>query len=315
MESSSSEAMLKSSTETIYRGSLFRYWDALGSASSKYVLFDIKELSDLNVYRGILAELVGTFMFQLIHVGINLSGSAGLAYGISTSLAYWFLLLTFGPISGGHFNPLISISTIVTGYTSVFRGFSYLLVQFFGGFLAIITLNNIYAGSELALELGNCGYWQTNNSSPGNYVVFDMLFDVVFLFFVYALAINARASSVFGPGFGSFLFAFSYGTLTYFSKGFGTLKDNSTDDASSNDLYTGYSWSENVVFCLMSNAVNRFNDVHTSNFNDGGGLAVGGLVLGILIHSLLHYALLMRGSSLDNQEEELTRNKMMLKLV
>ena len=317
MENSSSEAILNSNTEKIYRGSLFRYWDALGSKSSKYTFFDMGELSDLNIYRSILSEFVGTFMFQLLHLGIILSGASSLLYGISTSLAYWFLLLTIGPISGGHFNPLISLSTIVTGYTSVFRGCSYVLVQMFGGFMATVALNNIFAGSELARESGTCGYWETDNSSPGTYVVFEMFFDVLFLFFDYALAINARASSVFGPGFGSFLFAFSYGTLTFISKGFNTLKDINTDDTSTSNpqQYTGYTWSENVVFCVMSNTLYNWNDVEITNFAMGGGLSFGGLVLGITIHSLLHYALLMRGSSFDNQEEELTRNKMMLKLV
>ena len=79
----------------IYRGSLFRFWNAHGVPQQKYKFFDVKELTDLNLYRGVFAEVVGTYLFYFIHVGINASlrGVADVTWytSIGNALCYWFL--------------------------------------------------------------------------------------------------------------------------------------------------------------------------------------------------------------------------------
>ena len=310
---SDSEPIMPVSNFPTYRGSLFRYWHAAGQKSSKYQLFSFSELTDPNLYRCVLAEFVGTFLFQILHIGLEIE-SQGLSYGIGTALVYWFLLLAFGPTSGGHLNPLISISTMATGYTSPFRGILYVLFQLFGGFLAIKALDGVYEGTALATSSGKCGYWMTDSSSGGAAVMFDGFFDLIYLFFVYALAIDARASSVFGPGFGSFLLAFSYGTLTYVAKGFNALQ-NSNASANPSQVYTGYTWGENYVFCVMSDALYTSNDVVPDEWAQGGGVAFGGILVSVFIHTLLYYALLPLTNFREHQDEEIARNKMLLKIV
>lgn len=48
----------------------------------------------------------------------------------------YFLVYALAPASGGHVNPLITFTTMVTGLTSFSRGVLYLIAQTVGGGLA-----------------------------------------------------------------------------------------------------------------------------------------------------------------------------------
>ncbi len=95
------------------------------------------------------AEFLGTAI--LATVAINISRSQiGIGYfvAIGVGIALGMLVLAFGSISGGHFNPAITIGLWTVRQVKTVTAISYLAVQMLGG-LAAWQLANYFIGSEL----------------------------------------------------------------------------------------------------------------------------------------------------------------------
>src|ERR1700745_4383776 len=89
----------------------------------------------------LLAELLGTFW--LVLGGVGAAGVAGAfpQYGIGLlgiSLAFGLTVITgayaFGPISGGHFNPAVSLGLVAAGRMPAGKLPGYVVSQVAGGF-------------------------------------------------------------------------------------------------------------------------------------------------------------------------------------
>uniref|UniRef100_A0A3Q3VYV0 Aquaporin-4 n=1 Tax=Mola mola TaxID=94237 RepID=A0A3Q3VYV0_MOLML len=83
-----------------------------------------------------LAELLGTAVFVCVGC-VSGVRSVGVADGIQSALAHGLalgvLILIFGPISGGHFNPAVSVSAYLCGGLELRLLPAYILAQLFGG--------------------------------------------------------------------------------------------------------------------------------------------------------------------------------------
>src|SRR5689334_5660902 len=100
--------------------------------------------------RPALAELVGTFVFFFIgagaiitdsytHGGVGLIGIA-LAHGLALSV----MVSAFGSISGGHFNPAVTIGAWVAKKADQGTVITYIIAQLIGGSLAGFLLRGIF---------------------------------------------------------------------------------------------------------------------------------------------------------------------------
>ena len=113
------------------------------------------------------AEFVGTFFLLLAVVGSgimaeNLSADVGLqllANSFATAGALACLILTFGRVSGAHFNPVVTLWARLEEGFSNRVACSYVIAQVVGGILGVIAANVIFD-----LDAVN---WSTNErSSP-----------------------------------------------------------------------------------------------------------------------------------------------------
>ena len=92
------------------------------------------------------AELLGTFIvcfavYVLCTFG-SIVFSLNLAYiAIGTGLAYMAAALFLGRISGGQFNPAVTVAAMLTGRTKVLDGILYIIFQVLGGALAGLLIN------------------------------------------------------------------------------------------------------------------------------------------------------------------------------
>ena len=86
-----------------------------------------------------LAELLGTFMFMM--VGYTSFAAISLAAPATTGLvvvpfAFGFGLLAaifaFGHISGGHFNPAVTVGIVLDGRLPAVEGVGYVIAQIIG---------------------------------------------------------------------------------------------------------------------------------------------------------------------------------------
>lgn len=98
----------------------------------------------------LLAEVVGTFGFFFIGfsgiaAAVNLPGSialAGVAAGFGLGLG--LMIAAFGQISGGHFNPAVTLGLAVGRKFPMATVIPYWVAQLIGGFIAAIVATILY---------------------------------------------------------------------------------------------------------------------------------------------------------------------------
>ena len=128
----------------------------LGSAFAAYIVYAISSNIviqpnlDESVYAILLAELLFTYLLILVilniacHPKVDGNSFYGLAYGLTVMVGIYAV----GPLSGGVFNPAVSIGPsiidlITGGGTSQYFVWYYLTAPIIGSVLAVITFNYI----------------------------------------------------------------------------------------------------------------------------------------------------------------------------
>src|ERR1700733_2551509 len=103
--------------------------------------------------RRIVAEFVGTGFLVAAVVGSGIMAErlangnvalALLANTIATGAALVALILTFGPISGAHFNPAVSLADAMEGGLPWSHGSAYITVQILGGLAGTVTAHLMF---------------------------------------------------------------------------------------------------------------------------------------------------------------------------
>jgi aquaporin Z len=155
-----------------------------------------------------VAELLGTFWLvfggcgsavlaaRFPEVGIGLVGVA-LAFGLTVvTMAY-----AVGYITGGHFNPAITIGAFVAGRTKGKDVLPYIVAQLIGAVLAAWLLAIIAAGNgtdAVAAGLASNGY---GDHSPGHYTLATAFITEVLMTFFFLLVILGSTSEGAPLGF------------------------------------------------------------------------------------------------------------------
>lgn len=107
----------------------------------------------MNRSRPIVAEFVGTALLLLAVVGSGImaerlcggnTGLALLANAIATGGALIALILAFGPISGAHFNPAVTVVDAWQGGLSRMLVFPYIVAQIFGALAGTALANGMF---------------------------------------------------------------------------------------------------------------------------------------------------------------------------
>ena len=89
----------------------------------------------------LVAEALGTALLLMAVVGSGIMGErlaggnmaiALLANAIATGAALYALITTFGPISGAHFNPLVTMVEVIEGHLRSHEAALYVLCQIIG---------------------------------------------------------------------------------------------------------------------------------------------------------------------------------------
>lgn len=92
------------------------------------------------------AEILGTAFLLMAVVGSGIMGerlAAGnvamalMANAVATGAALAALIMTFGPVSGAHFNPVVTLAFALQGGLSWHEATSYIVAQITGGFAGV----------------------------------------------------------------------------------------------------------------------------------------------------------------------------------
>jgi len=146
--------------------------------------------------RKLLAEFLGTFWLVLGGCGSAVLAAAipGVGIGLmGVSLAFGLTVLTgayaFGPVSGGHFNPAVTVGLWAGGRFPGRDIVSYVIAQVFGAIVGAAVLFAIASGKpgfDTAAGFAANGY---GDHSPGGYAIGSALVTEVVLTFMFVLVI------------------------------------------------------------------------------------------------------------------------------
>jgi glycerol uptake facilitator-like aquaporin len=114
-------------------------------------------------FKAVFAEFLGTALLVAAVVGSGIMGSnlsgdllvALIANTIATVFALGILILTLGPVSGGHFNPVVSMALAIDQRFKAVSVVPYLFAQFAGAVSGAV-LANVMFGSE-AIQVSSKG--------------------------------------------------------------------------------------------------------------------------------------------------------------
>ena len=107
----------------------------------------------MNLKRKAAAEFLGTAFLLMVVVGSGIMGErlaegngaiALLANAIATGAGLAFLILSFGEISGAHFNPVVTLTEVFRGNLSLQESFLYIFFQITGAFVGVGIANLMF---------------------------------------------------------------------------------------------------------------------------------------------------------------------------
>lgn len=155
------------------------------------------------------AEFLGTFWLTLGGCGSAVLSAAfpGLGIGLlGVSLAFGLTVVTgayaFGPISGGHFNPAVSIGLVVGRRFSAADLPGYIIAQVLGAIAAAGVLYLIVSGKGGFTGVGGFASNGYGANSPGNFSMVSVLLCEIAMTAIFLLVILGstaeRANGAFG---------------------------------------------------------------------------------------------------------------------
>ncbi|HTS90726.1 MAG TPA: aquaporin Z [Stellaceae bacterium] len=159
----------------------------------------------------VVAEFFGTFWLVFGGCGSAVLAAAfpGLGIGfLGVALAFGLTVVTMayavGHISGGHFNPAVTVGLFAGGRIPASSVLPYIVAQVVGGIVASTVLYLIAsgkAGFTLSAGFAANGY---ADHSPGGYPLLSALISEVVLTFMFLFVIMGTTSPKAPPGFAPF---------------------------------------------------------------------------------------------------------------
>jgi MIP family channel proteins len=156
------------------------------------------------------AEFIGTFMFVFIGAGAatlaaaNGAGTVGIA--VATGLGLGILISALGHISGGHFNPAVTLGAWVTGKINSVRAPLFVVAQLAGaaagaGLLRLALSEKIWKPTELGATLINPAARQVGFTTP-KALLLEAIMTFALVLVVFGTAIDPRGTFKAIAGFG-----------------------------------------------------------------------------------------------------------------
>jgi MIP family channel proteins len=139
--------------------------------------------------RKLVSEFVGTFALIFFGAGSALLGADVVGQALANGLAIGLMVTAVGHISGGHFNPAVTLGMIVTKRIEIAEAVRYWVSQLAGATAAALVLLAIYphTGSLGTPSVGS-GF------SAGNALVAEIVTTFFLVFVIYGVAVDKRGA-------------------------------------------------------------------------------------------------------------------------
>ena len=153
-------------------------------------------MNDVVLWRRLAAEFIGSAFLAALVIGSGIAaqelspGNAGLQLlenAAATAAGLYAIILMFGAVSGGHFNPVVSFVDAAFGGLRWSNAAAYLPAQVGGCVLGAIVANVMF--SRAALEVST-----KNRASPAHFLS-EVIATLGLLLVIFALARSGRSRS------------------------------------------------------------------------------------------------------------------------
>ncbi|XP_028845720.1 aquaporin-8a.1 [Denticeps clupeoides] len=148
-----------------------------------------------------LAELVGSALFIFVGCAAVISdpGTTGslqpaLAHGLALSAA----VAAFGEISGGHFNPAVSVCAYLLGGMELALLAPYVLAQMIGGMIGAGLAKGVFP-EQLFNQTGGAAFKLSDTATLGSVTVAEIIMTLSLTMVISLGAINGRTRSHLAP--------------------------------------------------------------------------------------------------------------------
>ena len=146
--------------------------------------------------RKALAEFVGTSTLAAVVVGSgimaqNLTTDVGvqlLINAAATGAALWLLITLFAPISGAHFNPVVTGISLYRKELSLKSAFQFLFAQILGAIAGTIFANVLFDNSAIDIS--------SKNRDGGSILLSEVFATAGLVFLIYQLSTIKKGKSV-----------------------------------------------------------------------------------------------------------------------
>ena len=145
-----------------------------------------------------ICEFIGPFALVFAGVGsiIATQGHDLVAIALAHGLAIGLIISAAGHISGGHYNPAVTIGFLATGRISVPKAVMYIVAQLLGALAAALILTQVYPDlgdfgrNNVGVNLGalTVGAGMT----PVNALIVEAVMTFFLMFVIYGVAVDGR---------------------------------------------------------------------------------------------------------------------------
>ncbi|XP_075701672.1 aquaporin-8-like [Rhinoderma darwinii] len=177
----------------------------MGSTSREALAAKDKEKDELNIFetyvQPCLAELLGCVLFTSIgclSVLVNPTGAGPLLPAFAHGLALAVVISVLGNISGGHFNPAITLGVVISGGLTPILLLPYWMCQLAGGILGALLAKGLADDSSFVNRTGAVCMLDSE-TSVGKAVGVEIVFSFFLVFAVVMGAVGERSRTPLAP--------------------------------------------------------------------------------------------------------------------
>ena len=151
-------------------------------------------MNDVALWRRLLAELLGSAFLAAVVIGSGIAaqtlspGNVGLELlenAAATAAGLYTIILMFGPVSGGHFNPVVSFADASFGGLSWRDAAAYLPAQVAGCIGGAMVANLMYSGAAISIST-------KHRASPAHFLS-EIVATLGLILVIFALARSDRS--------------------------------------------------------------------------------------------------------------------------
>ncbi|KAK9463190.1 aquaporin-like protein [Lipomyces oligophaga] len=238
--------------------------------------FDLRPFQSVDLWKAAAIEGMGSFMYIYITIWIGMSpdtiplapnGQFGnfnnaafigpVVGGFSNFVLLALFTFVFGPVSGAHLNPTITIATFCARLCSFPRMVLYVALQTTGGALAGLMARASYGSREF--KVGGC--WLYTDVVPvADAFAVEFMTSTLLLFFAFGVGLDPRQRQLIGPSLAPFLVGMalgicSFGTaFTRYGYGGASLNPARCFGAFVGSRFPGWHWihwAADIVACVV----------------------------------------------------------------